>query len=173
MSNYLTELLIFNDLTPSQLELVQPLFEPLFESMGNVIFEQGNQAEYLYLLANGEVSIRYKPEDGPILTIARIHPQGVVGWSAALGNFAYTSTAVCATDCQLLRVRRTDLRNLCENYPETGNIILDLLADAIAERIRNTHTHVVALLRQGLRLTGSVYKPLSSRSTPLPAKQLK
>ena len=149
------EFFLFNNLTPTQRELVQPLFVSQAESGGEVIFEQGDQAEYLYILVEGEVSVRYKPEDGPVLTITRIRPQGVVGWSAALGNSVYSSSAICACDCQLMRLRRDDLRKLCENYPETGSILLDHLAEAIAERLRNTHTHIVALLKKGLQITSN------------------
>jgi hypothetical protein len=50
----------------------------------------------------------------------------------------------------MLRVRGEDLRNLCNENPDTGILILERLATVIAERLRNTHDHVMALLLQGL-----------------------
>ncbi len=151
-ANEINGLLLFNGLTPPQLSLLLPLFVPEYNCEGSLLFHQGDQAEYLYILLEGEISIRFKPEDGPALTVSTVRPQGVVGWSAALGGPVYTSSAICATDCRMLRIRRRDLRTLCERDPETGAQILDRLADAIAERLRNTHSQVVALLQQGLRL---------------------
>jgi CRP-like cAMP-binding protein len=116
------------------------------------MFEQGQIAELLYLVLKGEVTVRYKPEDGPALTLAHVRPEGVVGWSSALGNPFYTSSAVCATDSELLRVRGADLRLYCEQHPETGAIVLERLAALIAERVSNTHHYVINLLRQGLNL---------------------
>jgi len=104
----------------------------------------------MYLVISGEIAINYKPEDGSSITMARVGPGGVVGWSAALGNRLYTSSAVCTVYTQMLRVRGADLRNLCQQYPETGILILDRLATVIAERLRNTHEQVIALLKQGL-----------------------
>ncbi len=156
--NSLDHILIFQDLTPDQIALVRPLFVLSFEPAGSEIFQQGELAEYLYILVDGEVNIRYKPDDGPVLNVTRVHPGGVVGWSAALGNPEYTSSAVCISDCQMLRVRGQDLRQLCEQHPETGVLILERLAAVIAERLRNTHQQVMALLEQGLRI--DVNKPI-------------
>lgn len=144
-------LFIFQGLTLEQRTLVQPLFVPVKGAAGDVIFEQGDQAEFLYILFDGEVSIRYKPDDGPQLSIARVRSEGVVGWSAALGSPCYTSSAVCMTDCKMLRVRGENLRSIYEHHPETGEVILERLAAMIAERLRNTHEHVIALLEQGLK----------------------
>lgn len=159
--NDLDHLTLFQGLTPSQNMQVRPIFQSVFEPAGNVLFNQGDQADFLYLVLDGEVIIRFKPEDGPEIIVSRVHAEGVVGWSSALGSPAYTSSAVCTSDCQMLRVRGEDLRILCENYPETGALILERLAVVIAERLRNTYDYVVTLLEQGLRLTDDSTKAIS------------
>lgn len=141
----------FQGFGPEQLSLLRPLFIPCDAYTDAQLFEQGMPADFLYLVVSGEIAIRYKPEDGPPLTVARVRPGGVVGWSAALGSRVYTSGAVCVAYTQMLRVRGNDLRELCEHYPETGILILDRLATVIAERLRNTHEQVMELLREGLR----------------------
>ena len=155
--NAYERVLFFKELSPEQHALVQPLFIPCDLYAGTILFEQGEITDYLYLVTDGEVIIRFKPDDGPALTVAHVRPLGMVGWSAALGNSAYTSSAVCYSECQLLRVRSADLRKLCEKHPETGTIVLDYLATLIAQRLRNTHSHVLELLKQGMKL-----------NTPLP-----
>jgi CRP/FNR family transcriptional regulator len=145
---------LFQGLTPTQLELLRPLFIPVDQYTDAALFEQGDPAEYLYVVVSGEVVVNFKPEDGPLLTVAHIQPGGVVGWSAALGSRRYTSAAICRTYVQLLRVRGDDLRKLCTSHPETGILILDRLADVIAERLNSSHTMVVNLLRLGLHNSG-------------------
>ena len=144
------KLALFKNLDAEQRQLLRPLFLPCDCYSGSVLFEQGDRAEYLYLVVIGEVAIRYKPEDGPPITVARVRPGGIVGWSAALGSRFYTSAAECAAYSQMLRVRGADLRELCEQHPETGILILERLAEVIAQRLRNTHEQVMALLKQGL-----------------------
>jgi CRP-like cAMP-binding protein len=140
----------FSDLTMEQRELLHPLFIPVDCYSGTVLFEQGEPAEFLYLVVVGEVVIRFKPDDGTPITVARVRPGGIVGWSAALGSRSYTSGAVCEEYTQMLRLAGRDLRNLCCRHPETGIVILERLAAVIAERLRNTHEQVMALLKQGI-----------------------
>jgi CRP-like cAMP-binding protein len=141
---------LFKDLSCDQRDLLRPLFLPVDCYSGTSLFEQGDPAEYLFLVVVGEVVINYKPDDGPAILVARVRPGGIVGWSAALGSRSYTSGATCEGYTQMLRLRGEDLRNLCTEYPETGILILERLATVIAERLRNTHEHVMALLMQGL-----------------------
>ncbi len=145
-------LYLFRNLDSLQRDIIRPIFNPCSFHAGTVIFEQGEATDYLYLIVDGEVVISFKPDDGPALTVARVHEEGVVGWSAALGSPSYTSSAACSTNCQMLRVRGTDLRNLCEKHPETGALVLERLATVIAERLRNTHEQVIALLERGLQV---------------------
>ena len=148
-----THLAFFNGLSNSEINLLGPYFSPRSWVAGTVVFEQGDSAEYLYLVVGGEVLISYKPDDGPPITVARVGPGGVVGWSAALGNRLYTSSAACTMYTQMLRVYGDDLRRLCREDPDTGIVVLDRLATIIAERLRHTHDQVISLLKQGLTST--------------------
>jgi CRP-like cAMP-binding protein len=146
----LDQLSIFEGFSSDQLELLQPLFTICEQQDGDVLFQQGETAGYLYFLVQGEAVVRYKPDDGPWLTVARIHPEGVLGWPAALCSPLYTSSGICTTDSILLRISNANLRRLCEEHPLTGSLVLERLATMIAQRLRNTHSYVIALLEQGL-----------------------
>ncbi len=145
------QLPLFEGLDSEQQALLRQIFIPCDYYPNTTIFAQGDPAEFLYLVVLGEVVVNFKPDDGPPITVARVHPGGVVGWSAALGSRAYTSGAECPVYTQLLRVRGTDLRKICEQDHELGVLILDRLATVIAQRLSNTHDQVVALLELGLR----------------------
>jgi CRP/FNR family transcriptional regulator len=142
----------FKDLSPEQRQLIEALFVYREYDAGTVLFEQGETANRLFIVLYGEVEIVYKPEDGPALTVTRVPSNNIVGWSAALGNPNYTSSAICSTDCAFLYVSGEDLRNLCVQYPDLCPIILDRLAVMIAKRLRNTHQHVIDLLKEGLQI---------------------
>jgi CRP-like cAMP-binding protein len=140
----------FEDLSEADVRLLAPYFRSQFFPAETVIFEQGDIAEYLYLIVKGEVLIRYKPDDGPVMTVTRVQQGGVFGWSAALGNVAYTSGAVCTTGCEFLQVRGRDLRAICEKHPGVGKVILDRLANVIAERWESRQPQVTSLLAKGV-----------------------
>jgi len=151
--NSFPDLFLFRDLTPAQLKQLQPLFIPCEFTANTILFEQGDLAENLFTIVSGEVVVNFKPDDGPTIVVACVQPGSIVGWSAALGSRRYTSSAVCTTYTQLLRVRGDDLRRLCLQHPDTGMIILDRLATVIAERLHSTHDLVLSLLQLGLTST--------------------
>lgn len=152
-ANPFPNLFLFHNLTPKHLGLLHPLFIPCEFVADSVLFEQGDPAENLFAVVSGEVVVNFKPDDGPNIIVARVQPGSIVGWSAALGSRRYTSSAVCTTFTQLLRVRGDDLRRLCLQHPDTGTVFLDRLATVIAERLHSTHDLVLSLLQLGLTTT--------------------
>ncbi|HTX92186.1 MAG TPA: cyclic nucleotide-binding domain-containing protein [Anaerolineales bacterium] len=144
-------LAFFNGLGASDIQLLGPFFAHQTWVAGTAVFEQGDYAEYLYLVVSGEVTIRFKPEDGPLMTVTRVQPGGIFGWSAAMNNPCYTSGAVCALDSEVLRIRGTDLRTLCEKHPDLGRVILDRLAGVIAERKSHQQGPVSSILASGMK----------------------
>jgi len=147
------QLPIFNEFSPAQRNLLEPLLSICDCDASEVIFEQGADVEYLFILIDGEVAIRFKPDDGEAITVARIKRGGVFGWSAAFGRQKYTSGAACVIKTRLLRMRGDDLRKLRQNHPETGILILEHLAAVVVERMRSSHTQsqVVAMLEHALK----------------------
>jgi CRP-like cAMP-binding protein len=156
-SDVFTKLALFQGLDARQTMRLRSLFVPCDVYAHDKIFTQDAPADHMYIVVTGEVVVNFKPYDGPVITISRVHPGGVVGWSAALGSRSYTSSAEAVTYSQLLRVRGSDLRALYIQTPELGEMILDRLASLIAERLRNTHVQVITMLRNGLLASAPAY----------------
>jgi CRP-like cAMP-binding protein len=152
---------LFQGLNPVQASLLQPLMEPCEFPENTVVFEQGEAAQYLYILVRGEVLVRYKAYDGPVITVAHVGPGGIFGWSAALGRPMYTSGAICTADCQAYRITGRALHHLCNQNPDSGMIILERLADVIAERLSSTHSQVLEMLTQSPDSNGECLRRIS------------
>ena len=146
-----SHLAFFNGMQAADIQLLEPYFAPQTWVAGTVIFEQDDYAEFLYLVVSGEVTIHFKPHDGPIMTVTHVQPGGIFGWSAAMNNPAYTSGAVCSLDSEILRIRGFDLRAICEKHQELGKIILNRLAAVIAERKQSRQGQVSTILATGMR----------------------
>jgi CRP-like cAMP-binding protein len=140
----------FEDLNEEILRLVEPLFEPYACPAGTVIFEQGDPAIFLYLILRGSATIRYKPYDGPPLNLTQIPIGGVFGWSAVVGNPAYTSGTVAREDLTTIRVRGADLRELAIRHPEAGRVLLDKLAGKVSNRWKDATLQVREILEQAV-----------------------
>ncbi len=116
-----TELLdrfaLLEGFSQDQVEILKPIIEDICYQANQVIFEQGAEADYLYFVMDGKVSIRFKPEDGPELTVAELDRGGVFGWSSALGCHSYTSSAICVEESLLLRMEGGKLKKSLPRTP--------------------------------------------------------
>jgi len=146
MLEYLPNTLLFQELDSAQADMLKSLFEEFTCPPETVIIEQGAPATYLYLLLKGEVAIRYKPYDGPPITLTRLREGDVFGWSAVVGSPNYTSSIVSENQIEAIRIRRSDLIKLSNSAPKTGRLIMDRLARIVSPRWETTHAQVQSLL---------------------------
>lgn len=139
------------DLTAEEYDLLAGLFEPFEVPARTEIVKQGGAADYFYLIMAGHVSVRYKPYDGPIITLTHLHAGDIFGWSAVIGHEIYTSDAVSTTPVQTLRLRGKDLRQLCIEHPIAGGRILEKLAEAVSPRWVYARKQIQVLLQESLQ----------------------
>lgn len=142
---------LFQGLSLEQLTLLEPLFEDFNCPPETILFEQGEEPHYLYVLLKGRIAIKYKPYDGPPINITRLRKGDVFGWSAVVGSKYYTSGTVSITQVRTIRIRGTNLWELVREHPETGKIFLDRLASVVSSRWQNAHTQVQALFDEGMK----------------------
>jgi CRP-like cAMP-binding protein len=137
---------LFQDLDPAQIELLKPLFEQFCCPADTTIFEQDTPAIYLYLLIKGEVAIRYKPYDGPLITLTHLSEGDVFGWSAVVGSPRYTSSIISETQVEAIRIQGSHFLKLFSDAPETGKVVMDRLARIVSPRWQNAQAQVQSLL---------------------------
>ncbi len=140
----------FEDLDDKVLRLLDPLLENYICPAGTVIFEQGEPATHVYILLSGTVTLRYKPYDGPPITLTQIQPGSVFGWSAVIGNLTYTSGTVAKEDIEAIRIRGVELRRLAMRYPKAGRVIFDRLARRVSSRWQDATLQVRAILEEAV-----------------------
>jgi len=143
-------LVIFEGLNEDMIGLLTPMFEVFSCQPGTVIFQQGDQAEFLYVVIDGKVDMSFKPYDGIPMTISHVDKGGLFGWSAVVGSDTYTSTAVAIEDLEAYRIHGSDLRKFCREHPEAGKDILERLADGVSSRWKDAHKQVQSILIQGM-----------------------
>ena len=135
------------DLKREQYELILPLFESFTAPSGTVIFNQGDEAAYLYLILHGMVAILYKPYDGPKITLTHLHEGDIFGWSSVLGSSTYTSDAHTTTNIEALRIRGADLRRFYFEHPSAGRYVLDKLAESVSPRWMDAKDQIQNMLQ--------------------------
>jgi len=141
----LTHVPLFQELIPEHLELLAPLFRRVTFTAGDEIFAQGDEAQDLYLLESGEVSVQATLYDGGHININTVQPGGLWGWSAVLGRSHYSASAICRTEATALVVRGNELRKIIQTHTDLGKLLVERMAQLAANRSDGLHDQVMKM----------------------------
>jgi len=134
----------FLELSPESVQRLSAIARIQSFEQGDVIFTEGDQHPYIYVILEGKVRLEsFVPGKGhlPILTAESLD---VIGWSSMTPVVrAKTSTARVLERTALIAFNATDLMNLCEVDCDLGFIIMRRLANIVASRLL---THRLPLL---------------------------
>lgn len=85
---------------------------------GDVITKQGNVAHWLYIVAFGEVEVRYEPANGGAQVLATLRSGQFFGEMALLTGDARSATVVAKSDVECYRLDRASFQGLLLSRPE-------------------------------------------------------
>lgn len=131
----LRALSLFVDLTPSELSIVDGLLHERDYIANEVIFDEGDEGQAIYIIIEGEVLIRRQGmgENGKL---ALLTPGKFFGELALLDDAPRAAQAVAATDCRLAVFFRADFLGLLDTHARVASKIGRQLARHIGRRMR-------------------------------------
>lgn len=136
---------MFDNLTHTQMELVASICEPVNYKKGDVLFEENDASDELYVISNGGIEILINPsfvglEEGlDSIVLTEMRRGQVLGEVALVDQGLRTATARVSEDnTHLLRIPRKRLMLLCDTYPELGYKLMKNLAADLSLKMRNT-----------------------------------
>lgn len=167
----LHELSLFVNLTPAELEIVDGLLHERNYLEGEVIFDEGEEGQAIYIIASGEVLISL-PEQGngrramppggnesaaahPLRRqgdtgrVAQLGPGTFFGELALLDNSPRSAQARAASPCQLIIFFRDDFVSLLDTHARIASKISRQLACHLGARMRlmalsmSAHQHLL------------------------------
>lgn len=97
---------------------------------GEAMTKQGNEAHWLYLLVQGEVSVRVASAGGEEREVARLHAGQVFGEMSLMTGERRSATVVALTDVEAFRLDKGGFDTLLKRSPE----IAEQLAETLARR---------------------------------------
>jgi CRP-like cAMP-binding protein len=94
-----------------------------------IIFYEGDPAEYFFIILNGQVEMSKQGEKGNSLIIKHCHPAECIALVAVMQQMSYPLTAKATEDCTLLAWRGMDFRHEIQLYPILGLNAMDIVAN--------------------------------------------
>lgn len=136
----LAEFPLFRNLPEELLEKIGALSEEQSLPQGETIFREGERADKLHFLLQGEVLLRVKLTSRPESITVSVVSQKFesFGWSGIVPPYHYTASAVCETDCKILTIPGVKFMKLLEENPEAGFTVMQRLIELVSNRLRNS-----------------------------------
>ena len=136
----LSEFALFRNLPEEIIDKITALGKEEIFSKEDVIFREGDQADKLHFLLEGEVVLRVKltsrPESISVSVVSQKFES--FGWSGIVPPYHYTASAVCETDCKVLTIPGEGFMKILNENPAAGFTVMQRITELIASRLRNS-----------------------------------
>jgi CRP-like cAMP-binding protein len=109
--------IIFSALRENELALIIPFFQKMDFKNGEYIFMEGDPSGWLYIVAGKRVKILKHTLAGKDVILEMKVPGEMFCCSKVMDNKPYDESAQSKGDVSAIRIRRTDLLKLIDNYP--------------------------------------------------------
>jgi CRP/FNR family transcriptional regulator, cyclic AMP receptor protein len=143
---FLSELAIFQDLAPREMEELNRIITVSTVSKGRVFYRPEEPGEVLFILKEGRVQLYRISPEGKKLVITTLGPHTLFGEMALLGTKMHNTFAEAVEDCLICVMSRTDLERLILNKPQVALRILE----ATGKRLREAEERLENMAFKGI-----------------------
>jgi CRP-like cAMP-binding protein len=130
-------------LTEEERAVVESLLDAYKVSRDDVLFEEGEAGEELYLLSEGTVRIELQ-RAGRAIRLSTISPGVIFGEMALLDNKPRSARAVVDSAGIIHALSRANIAILQDKHPQIAARLMHNIAREIAQRLRMTNAIVLS-----------------------------
>ena len=130
---YLSELTVFQDLSPREIEEINRVTTMSQVAKGRVFYRPEEPGEVLFILKEGRVQLYRISPEGKKLVISTLGPHTLFGEMALLGTKMHNTFAEAIEDCLICVMSRTDLERLILSKPQVAVRILEVTGKRLRE----------------------------------------
>lgn len=130
---YLSELAVFQDLSPREMQELNRIITMSTVPRGRVFYRPEEPGEVLFILKEGRVQLYRISPEGKKLVITTLGPHTLFGEMALLGTKMHNTFAEALDDCLICVMSRTDLERLILNKPQVALRILEVTGKRLRE----------------------------------------
>ena len=135
----------FADVREESLREVAMIAEEQDVAVGAVIFREGDKADDLYIIAEGEVDIQYTLGSGEQRTVDTAVAGELIMWSALVDPFRSTAIGTVRQATKLVAIKGDKLRDLCEKDHDLGYRMSIGLIKLLATRLEGARVQLATV----------------------------
>lgn len=129
---------IFKDLRQEAINDISEIAVEEKHDKGSVLFSTGDPADHFYILVDGSVQLTIGAKKPSEYVVGRLGE--AFGWSAVVGNNAYTACAECLSQTKVLRIAKGDLERVFDVHERSGRKFYMSLAKQLGQRLMDMHS---------------------------------
>ena len=107
-----------------------------------VVYNEGSAGDSLYIIAEGEFTVRTKDDDGAQVDVATLRAGTYFGEMEVVGGINRTASVVAKGEAKTYRFDAGALNQLLGNKPELAAHIYKQFAKELIKRLRDTTQHM-------------------------------
>ena len=133
---FLKTVKLFESMTPEQLKILTNISEEMTFKAGEELFQEGDPADFLYVIVDGEIDIVKNHGDPDQVRLAVLGEKKSFGEMALFGSEGRSASAVASADSTFLAMRKEHLLLLIRENPAISTTIVFQLANIIRDNNR-------------------------------------
>ena len=143
MQTKLKDIYLFKNLCDDTLNRIAKFTSPVKLLKDNILFYEGDESKYLYLLTNGIVTLYKTASNDKEIVMKYFHPNELIAEVANFDNIPYPATAQAFTDSEVLKIDFEKLKEVIYSDPELSFVIQASLIKKIRNLEKLVFLHVV------------------------------
>eukprot|EP01024_Parvocaulis_polyphysoides_P021109 TRINITY_DN1999_c1_g3_i1.p3 TRINITY_DN1999_c1_g3~~TRINITY_DN1999_c1_g3_i1.p3 ORF type:complete len:258 (+),score=34.20 TRINITY_DN1999_c1_g3_i1:1038-1811(+) len=141
---------LFNHVDDSFLQLIASRFQPIFVPEGDDVYKEGDDADALFILDEGELTIKNK-----FRKLGKFYAPEIVGEGCLLKNQdddlkQRIVTLTCAKECRLWKMELEDLERLMKLSPDLKDNFMKGIREYVVNKIQGFSPQITQQVRQKL-----------------------
>jgi CRP-like cAMP-binding protein len=105
---------VFQFLRPDQVRAISDVAQVVEFAAGDTIYERGVKADHLYVVLDGQVSLRLPGQSGVSIQIDELTEGAIFGSCICFQLVDYSLNAQCTSDSKVLKIESTTLKELMD-----------------------------------------------------------
>ena len=107
---------LFRNMNEAELEDIASVTDRKSYKIGHEFFQQGDEAEYFYIITKGQLELLREDEKGNVYPISYLYPDEFCGDVALLYDEPYNGTVRAMEDSEALVIHKDDFLRLLEDH---------------------------------------------------------
>jgi CRP/FNR family transcriptional regulator, cyclic AMP receptor protein len=112
---------------------------------GTIMFREGDPADHLSIILDGEVNIQYELGSGELRTVDTLVDGDLLCWSALIEPYKVTAMGTTTKDTQLVSIDAAKLRAFCDNDTRLGYCLVKHVAKLLAHRLEGARVQLAVV----------------------------